>query len=104
VGVFTFLNEKTTQINPLYIPLVKGVYDTMYYNEIIQSILSTSNGAITTLNNVHYQNIHKTVKVYAKVRSNDNGALMCKEQMSDLLKSIKSKKCILRPVNSKKLK
>ena len=76
----------------------------MYYKEIIELILSYENGAITTLNNVHYQNIHKTVKIYSKVKKTDNGALMCKEQMLDLLNSIKSKKCILQSVGSFKRK
>jgi len=73
----------------------------MKYRDLIAAILSTKNGAIKTLNNVFYQNIHKTVREYAKVNSKTEGAQLCKEQMLDLLESIESSKCRLRAVNSK---
>ena len=73
----------------------------MKYRDLIAAILSTPNGAIKTLNNVFYQNIHKTVREYAKVNSKTEGAQLCKEQMLDLLESIESSKCRLRAVNSK---
>jgi len=74
----------------------------MKYADIIQSILSYKNGAIETLNGVYYQNIHKTVKLYANVTFKTEGAELMKEQMIDLLESLESSKCRLRAVNAKR--
>ena len=74
----------------------------MKYSEIIESILSYPNGAIITLNNVYFQNIHATVKHYANVTFKAEGAELMKEQMIDLLDSLESKKCRLMAVNAKK--
>jgi len=76
----------------------------MRYKDIILAILSTKNGAITTANNVHYENIHTTVRLYSNVTAKDNGASLCKSQMQDLLDSIMNPKLKVRPVGSKKLK
>jgi len=74
------------------------------YKDIIGAIMSMENGAITTLNGVHYENIHQTARIYAKVKRTDSGALMCKEQMLDLLNSMKSSKCRIRAVGARKMK
>lgn len=74
----------------------------MKYSDIIESILSYPNGAIVTLNNVYFQNIHATVKHYANVTFKTDGAELMKEQMIDLLESLESKKCRLQAVNSKR--
>ena len=74
----------------------------MKYSDIIESILSYPNGAIVTLNNVYFQNIHATVKHYALVNFKTEGAQMCKEQMIDLLDSLESKKCRLMAINAKR--
>ena len=74
----------------------------MKYADIIQSILSYNNGAIETLNGVWYQDIRKTVKLYANVNFKTEGAELMKEQMIDLLESLESSKCRLRAVNAKR--
>jgi len=74
----------------------------MKYRDLIAAILNTPNGAIKTLNNVFYQNIHKTVREYAKVNAKTAYAQLHKEQMIDLYDSIKSSKCRLQAVDSKK--
>ncbi len=74
----------------------------MKYSEIIESILSYPNGAIITLNNVYFQNIHATVKHYALVNFKTEGAEQMKEQMIDLLESLESPKCRLQAVNTRK--
>ena len=78
------------------------IFSDMRYKEIISEILSYDNGAITTLNKAHYENIHATVKSYRTVKKSDSGALMCKAQMTNLLESIKSKKCRLMEVGTRK--
>ncbi len=74
----------------------------MKYADIIQKILSYNNGAIETLNGVYYQNIYKTVKLYANVTFKTEGAELMKEQMIDLLESLKSKKTWKGRVNIKR--
>ena len=76
----------------------------MRYKDIILAILSTKNGAITTVSNVHYENIHKTVRLYSTMTAKDDGASLCKVQMKDLLDSIMNPKLRVRPVGSKKIK
>ncbi len=74
----------------------------MKYNDYIAKILSSKNGAITTLNNVHYENIHKTIRLFTGVNAKTENSQEYKKAVKDLSDSLDSSKCRLMAVGTKK--
>lgn len=80
----------------------------MRFNDLVNTILSTPNGSITTKNGTYYSDIHLFTKRFrssvAAIRNpaQSTKAVLLKEQLEELLKAIEDKRIRVKAVNARK--
>ena len=80
----------------------------MRFKELVDTILSSPNGSITTKANTYYSNIHYIANRYSKViketpsPATDTKCILLKEQLIELVEALNTKKIRLKAVGSKK--
>jgi hypothetical protein len=80
----------------------------MRFNDLVNTILSTPNGSITTQNGTYYYNLHVVVNRFnIKVQkisrpAEDIVSIMLKEQLVEIVSALDNKKIRLKAIGSKK--
>jgi len=80
----------------------------MKFNEIVENILATPNGSVTTKNNLYFSNIHNTTRLISNTVSKienkgvSDEALLLKKQLEDLLSAIVNKNIRIKAVGARK--
>ena len=80
----------------------------MKFNDLVAKILSYPNGSITTMNGLHFSDIHLFVNIISNTvdkihnKGVSDEALLLKKQLEDLLGAIVNKKIRIKAVNARK--